>query len=89
MPDEFLTPKFKLEAIAQCQISERTATNYLREMVKCKAIESISRGRYRKLLNVVTFEDNQSENKASLTSLRSVKEIKEDKETYFTPIKEV
>jgi len=58
-------------------------------MVKCKAIEKISRGKFRKLLNVVSFVDNLGGNTASLTSLSSVKEIKEDKETYFTPIREV
>ena len=55
MKDEFTTGEFKMAVLKGGDASERTASNWLKEMEKCNVITNIEYGVYKKKLGV--FED--------------------------------
>ena len=56
LPDEFTTNDFKNVTNTHMKVSERTATNWLRDMCKCNLVEKVKHSMYVKKLSIIKSE---------------------------------
>ena len=57
LPDEFTTNDFKNVTNTHMKVSERTATNWLRDMCKCNLVEKVKHSVYVKKLSIIKSEE--------------------------------